>query len=574
MRLINTTTLQLEEFFDSDRPPYAILSHTWGRDEVNFQEWLQWEQEAKRGFQKIKSSCQVACRHNFRYIWVDTNCVNKKSSAELSEGINSMFVWYRDSDACMVYLEDFTEDTNDSGSDDIGKSRWFTRGWTLQELLAPERVGFFDCQWRYIGDKLSLAERIASATGIEGAFLVDRRRVMNASVAQKMYWASCRETTRTEDMAYCLLGLFSINMPLLYGEGNEAFRRLQEEIMKVSTDQSLFAWGGAPKASSPRGRHWVSVLASHPSAFGNCNRVVTTAVYNNYHNHECRREFSLTNLGLNIDLPIISTTRSSTLYGALSCRYAQDVVTTRICIPFYWGDDSKSHLVRSDRAPFDIISLPLGFLDKLHKSRTMCILRASELRSSALARREDVSTEDVSFAAFEESNCLQYWSISSNNSPVLDFPIPVTQTGTKSAGVLISCQLQLLDNLTGTCWKLLVVWDESLSRGTVSANKSQNGLSNDAYDGRKGPHTALSNSPDPSILKKLTDTVVCGRLKVKVGFRYGRSNERRSYTIPVFFCPIENGYHFDADETFAHLTRAREILKDIGFGPDTSYSAK
>lgn len=116
MRLIDTTTLHLREFFDSQRPAYSILSHTWGSEEVNFQEWMEWEEgnptqkarvEAKRGFQKIERACQVARAHRHDYIWVDTNCIDKKSSAELSEAINSMFSWYQAASICFIHLEDF-----------------------------------------------------------------------------------------------------------------------------------------------------------------------------------------------------------------------------------------------------------------------------------------------------------------------------------------------------------------------------------------------------------------------------------------------------------------------------------
>ncbi|OHW91173.1 HET domain containing protein [Colletotrichum incanum] len=159
------------------------------------------------------------------YIWLDTNCIDKKSSAELSEAINSMSDWYPESAVCCVHLDDlhlgFLREK-------LTECRWFTRGWTLQELLAPR-------------SKNSLASIIASITGIDIIILLGRATISSACVARRMFGASVHQKTQPEDMAYCLLGIFNINMPLLYGEGIQAFRRLQEEIMKISTDQSLFA---------------------------------------------------------------------------------------------------------------------------------------------------------------------------------------------------------------------------------------------------------------------------------------------------------------------------------------------
>ncbi|EQB43426.1 hypothetical protein CGLO_17918 [Colletotrichum gloeosporioides Cg-14] len=282
MRLIDTATLRLQDFSDLERPKYAILSHTWGKEEVSLQEWMEWEEgdpnqktriEAKSGFKKIANACRIARLDGHPYIWVDTNCIDKKSSAELSEAINSMFSWYQASRVCFAYLEDFPAETT---TKDLSRCRWFTRGWTLQELLAPRRVTFFDSAWESVGTKTTLRTRIREATCIEAAVLRDPAKINTACAAKKMSWASSRQTTRVEDMAYCLLGLFNINMPLLYGEGNDAFRRLQEEIIKVSTDQSLFAWdwpSTTPKYYL-RGLHSVTTLAPFPSAFGKCHDVV------------------------------------------------------------------------------------------------------------------------------------------------------------------------------------------------------------------------------------------------------------------------------------------------------------
>jgi hypothetical protein len=238
MRLINTATLKLEGPYMGSLPPYAILSHTWGDEELSLQQYTASEPHAQsNGFQKILSASAQAARDGLQYLWVDTVCIDKTSSAELSEAINSMFSWYLKAEACYVYLEDFDRD--------LEKCRWFTRGWTLQELLAPSayQMTFFDSNWKSIGTKLTLRAQISEATLIDQACLTKDRSVWTFSVADRMSWVSRRETTRPEDIAYCLLGLFRVNMPLLYGEGAQrAFLRLQYEILQGTNDQTIFAW--------------------------------------------------------------------------------------------------------------------------------------------------------------------------------------------------------------------------------------------------------------------------------------------------------------------------------------------
>jgi len=170
-------------------------------------------------------------------------CIDKTSSAELSEAINSMFRWYQKASVCYAYLADVLKDTDpDKDPEEFSRSRWFTRGWTLQELVAPKNVVFYSRSWKNIGTKERLCNTISTITGIDIDTLLGED-VTFVSVANKMSWASGRRTTRTEDMAYCLLGIFDVNMPLLYGEGKKAFLRLQEEILRSSYDHSLFAWG-------------------------------------------------------------------------------------------------------------------------------------------------------------------------------------------------------------------------------------------------------------------------------------------------------------------------------------------
>ena len=271
MRLIHTTRLELKEFFDSDIPRYAILSHRWEADEITFQDYRKGRSKDAAGYDKVKKFCAKAAQEGHKWAWVDTCCIDKKSSAELSEAINSMFRWYGNAVVCYAYLSDVYI-TGEKSADlpqvwGLSKSKWFTRGWTLQELLAPKKVVFLDCDWDAFGTRMTLAHEISTITGIRTVCLLatsiidsSRGRV---SVAEKMSWASKRTTSRVEDKAYCLLGIFGINMSLLYGEGMKAFLRLQKKIIKDDNDMSLFAWD-----ASAIGQHdHVSVFAPSPAYF-------------------------------------------------------------------------------------------------------------------------------------------------------------------------------------------------------------------------------------------------------------------------------------------------------------------
>jgi hypothetical protein len=254
MRLINVHTFELEEFIGNSIPfhEYAILSHTWGDHELLFTDMTDLERARLTkpvGFAKLEGSCALAKRQGLKYVWIDTCCIDKSSSAELSEAINSMYMWYQKSRICYAYLSDVST-LDGSGHQQseilkqVGRSRWFTRGWTLQELLAPKRVEFYTANWDYIGkkDDDKLLTILSQASLVDECVLANIVSLDKISVAKKMYWASRRETTRTEDIAYCLLGIFGVNMPLLYGEGIRAFIRLQQEIIKATNDQSIFAW--------------------------------------------------------------------------------------------------------------------------------------------------------------------------------------------------------------------------------------------------------------------------------------------------------------------------------------------
>ena len=258
MRLLQAKNLELQ-FFPNDHqvPKYATLSHTWEEEEISFQDIQGYNVDtipppvaAKAGFKKVEACCTQALEDGLEYVWIDTCSIDKTSSSELQEAINSMYRWYKQSSVCYVYLADVPGSLNkEFQMRYFQKSRWFTRGWTLQELIAPATLVFFDNQWHldgaraYFGTKKELSVEIASITNIEAAALEGSRPLQSFSIAKRMAWAARRQTTRLEDKAYCLMGIFDVNMPMLYGEGEKAFRRLQEEILRTSDDESLFAWG-------------------------------------------------------------------------------------------------------------------------------------------------------------------------------------------------------------------------------------------------------------------------------------------------------------------------------------------
>jgi hypothetical protein len=226
---------------DNKVPTYAILSHTWqDGQEVTFDDWTKGNAKRKAGYKKIQFCAQQAKRDGVYHFWVDTCCINKADPVELQDAINSMFRWYKGSAKCYVYLSDVSTTKQEGGRGDseltweptFRASRWFTRGWTLQELLAPLSVEFFSQEGEHLGDKQSLEQYIKEITDIPISALRGAE-LQGFRVDKRLLWAKNRQTTRKEDKAYCLLGLFGIFMPLIYGEGEEhAFKRLLDEIYK------------------------------------------------------------------------------------------------------------------------------------------------------------------------------------------------------------------------------------------------------------------------------------------------------------------------------------------------------
>lgn len=210
MRLLNSATLELHEFQGETVPTYAILSHTWGKDEVSFQDLKLpvAELESKVGYAKIKNSAALAITYGCSYLWIDTCCIDKTSSTELSEAINSMYRWYKNSEICFLYLIDVEIKSEENGKpfwDQFSSSMWFTRGWTLQELIAPRQLIFYTQDWNEIEAKSGILDTLARIAGIESSVL-ESGDPRTASVAQRMSWAANRKTTRVEDIAYSLLG--------------------------------------------------------------------------------------------------------------------------------------------------------------------------------------------------------------------------------------------------------------------------------------------------------------------------------------------------------------------------------
>ena len=334
MRLINVKSLEIEVFMGSSVPKYAILSHTWDSEEASLRQWTSRLTRLRKvncpGFSKIRDACKQASRDGLHYLWADTVCIDKSSSAELSEAINSMYAWYEKASICYVFLSDVAArpQGNQEMLDLVRQSRWFTRGWTLQELLAPRAVIFYSKEWTQLGTKNALAVLISSVTGIDEVCLQKHKRLEEYSIAQRMAWAANRVTTREEDIAYCLLGIFNINMPLLYGEGPKAFRRLQEEIIKVSDDHSILAFDTDVSEGT--------LFASHPSVFRRGRRIHPNFA------HTLTAPFSMTNAGLSITTPLVQTLSPYWVLALLNCVEIDprlDMKRSLIYLPLFGKDN-------------------------------------------------------------------------------------------------------------------------------------------------------------------------------------------------------------------------------------------
>ncbi|KAI0861345.1 HET domain-containing protein [Xylaria cubensis] len=353
MWLINIKSMKLEEFTPPHLPSYAILTHTWGQEEVTFQEFRNWKAiEDKAGFAKIKKTCELAAAKEIPYVWVDTCCIDKSSSAELSEAINSMFEWYKLSTVCFAYLSDLNVRNSPTlWRDEVRQlvCRWFRRGWTLQELLAPAKLEFYDRAWNFKGLKTDslVMRQLFRMTGIRSREVFENSNALRKiAIGERMSWASKRETTRVEDLAYCLLGIFQVNMPLLYGEGMRAFQRLQEEIIKMNTDMSLFCWRARPQESKYRG-----LLAHSPAEFASYHDTdLKSRKSISWSSVGSEKEFSVTNKGVRIDAELVKTIYAGREMTALRCNLRPDDYVALILLRHYRDNvyvRDQPHLVSS-----------------------------------------------------------------------------------------------------------------------------------------------------------------------------------------------------------------------------------
>jgi hypothetical protein len=323
---------------------YAILSHRWLSKELTFQDMVSMKKEcigggaedrikkwrdymlrhvkdAKEAVDKVFQFCKLACQEEYHceYVWFDTGCINKESSAELEESIRSMFKWYQGSEICIAYLRETTSAFT------MRKDPWFTRGWTLQELLAPKKikifgrqipdktddktvqseVEFFSQSWLPLtaepNDKIQIPlwKIIAEITRIPEVELLNFEPG-TINVRERMVWASKRKTTRIEDMAYCLIGIFNIPLSIAYGEGQMAFHRLQVEIVQRSHDRGLFAWSGSPSTHN-------SMFAAGPEAFFPLEGCLIPVGEES--DSRVDPTYALTNYGLHIPLSIYNVQR-------------------------------------------------------------------------------------------------------------------------------------------------------------------------------------------------------------------------------------------------------------------------
>lgn len=311
MRLLHTTRLEFVEF-TLPPPRYAILSHRWGQEEVSYADFSSGANRTGTGWSKILGCCRATALKSFDFVWIDTCCIDKQSSAELSEAINSMWQWYHQATECIVLLADVHwNDDRIAMLRRFERSNWFFRGWTLQELLAPRIVTFYTSGWSVIGRKhdLDILPIVARATFIPESCVTTSMIIHTKCIAERLSWAARRRTTRPEDAAYSLLGLMGINMPLLYGEGSRAFLRLQQELVRQVDDESLLAW----RHISPPARLTSGILAPDVSLFAFSAGIRTLP--------SPRAPISVTNKGLQIQADATYVKNANVHVFDLHCEY-------------------------------------------------------------------------------------------------------------------------------------------------------------------------------------------------------------------------------------------------------------
>lgn len=373
---------------------YAILSHRWGRaeDEVSYHDLTEGTYRQKKGYEKIEACCREALQDGLSYVWIDTCCIDKSSSSELSEAINSMYEWYKQSTICYAYLQDVQSDEDYSHpNSSFRSSQWFTRGWTLQEMVAPSDVIFYAGDWNKIGRRSQLAKLLHDVTRVTKSVLLRPRQFHpQACISQIMYWASGRRTTRKEDRAYSLLGLFGINMPILYGEGNSAFMRLQEELLRVRYDQTIFAWNLQSPCSG--------LLADSPDAFKYSGKVKKLPV-NYYTSGGKPSEFSytLSSLGIEMKLPYCKLYGRLDLYAVyIGCFI--NTVENRLCLllkRYYGGLEDQYFRTRLSTGSVSDEQSSFPCDSKKVKKKVFWIVQPEiDLRKTILPLAQGNSTEE------------------------------------------------------------------------------------------------------------------------------------------------------------------------------------
>ncbi|KIW06730.1 uncharacterized protein PV09_02424 [Verruconis gallopava] len=372
------------EWWSDSLKKYGILSHTWARDnaeEVSFQDMSNLAAaKQKSGFEKLEETCKKAARDGISHIWIDTCCIDKSGPHDqIQSEINSMFQYYSQAEVCYVYLADVPGScpqlrdgdrlketfpkTKLTWKQHIERSRWFTRGWTLQELIAPKKVEFYNRRWRWIGSlRGALMETVSTATRIpHGVLKKDPSSSLEEyTIAERMGWAATRRTTKEEDMAYCLLGIFNITMATIPGEGLRAFERLQLEILRRSADHSIFAWNWRSGFKRKHGGN-ESLLAPQPVYFLASEPIVPI--------RETRAKtvrgehpFEMTNRGLEIRLPVLRDATkpagSKSRLALLNCAYLNKKgKKERIALLVKEIDDGKAR----DKAPeYEVYFEPYG----------------------------------------------------------------------------------------------------------------------------------------------------------------------------------------------------------------------
>ncbi|KXH68663.1 HET domain-containing protein [Colletotrichum salicis] len=390
MWLVNTDTLTLEEVSEPSSIKYAILSHTWEDDEVTFRDFQNVERiraRHKSGFSKIEKTCELARQRGLQYAWVDTCCIDKSSSAELSGAINSMFSWYRESTVCFVFLSDLP--ASERLIEQVGLTsvfpyaqktfaacRWFTRGCTLQEPIAPSEVEFFDSQWGWFSRKADCPDKLGEITGIRRSVLEFSSNLRQTPIAVKMSWAASRKTKRAEDRAYSLLGIFNINMSMIYGEGSKAFRRLQEEISRETNDLSLFEWRG-PTQEDAGYQRFRGIFARSPSEFSSRSELQRSGT-----KQDSQNEFTLNNKGVRFETKLYKHTQGAyVMYLGFNMRENIPVciVLTRTAEGF----------IRSE--PWLLTYEQSWNLSRIHNTFTIRVQKDDEFHSTSISSNPDES---------------------------------------------------------------------------------------------------------------------------------------------------------------------------------------